>query len=1432
MKRKRNNRGFTMAEMLIVVAIITVLASVGFIAVQAHQKSMAQLEANAVAKELFIAAQNHLTAAESQGYLSESIDYGTEQTDAKGVYYFSVPGGKFDGTVLGLMLPFGAIDETVRAGGNYVVRYQANPALVLDVFYGANTGRYAVNPISKGLDALLGGRESRNFGNDVIGWYGGAETQQTGKALKAPTITVKNAERLTVTVDASKVNVGDDNKPIFDDTEAVSLKLFITNADESVMAAIPLSVYTAKRAGGSLAKSSEQRVIKGQDESGAAKEGFFTVVLDDVTAPNLHFADINTEANVDRLDNHLFKPGEDITVYAVAYSNTELCNIVTSNAITVNSLFADYDIEKTTAYIANFRHLENLDGAVSGLGTGTGTEYITVNTAEQIVDLGKLPESEDGASGSGSGEGSGASGGETGGSGSGSGTGTTPAAEKDLSWTGFVAAIKAANNTTTVQIYTLAKTGETQTATANGKYRPVSPSYALTYKGNDHSITNVSATGAVADGTGAAGLFGAPTGTPTDSQPWALAVSDLVLYDFDISGSDAGALAGTLPAGSSVSNVLAYHGATETGKTVTGTGSAGGLVGSMAGGTVTQSAAAMRVSSTGTTGTVAAGGLIGAAANVAVTDSYSGGHTVSGAYSTTDYNVSAASGTAGGLIGAASGTTSVEYCYSTCSASGKVAGGLIGAAALSGETATVSASNSYAIGKAVGGTGEGAATGTFLGSGGLAGRGNLDFVYAVDMDSDDLMMPVELDGAWKIRTLAAPYDTTLGEKYIYPTVCQLHQMKLAADATYDTSVLPAHLTTHYGDWAEIQLFSDVNLTLINRERLSAKVTLPKAQIADGGKITMLIHGDTSGQDAYLVLKVTKASDNTYALSLSPESTVPGVTATAENPNALDAWLDKLKKKSVGIQFTDSDDAEIELNLDDITAPGGHFANLFNTFIPGENISVAIKGGVVTQDKLNTIVADTTGDKWKETKTVDGVSKQYVIAARTNSLFADPKTADKLDGTNLDTLAQAGAAIANFRHLENLSTDISGVNAVTTTLKYTHAKQIADLCADQTYEDGTTAADLSWSGFITAIVNSRANTSGTDVDKTIVVYKKDETQGQAGCFLPVDVPNPLVYDGGYTKREGENNVSKSHSISLVKVDATGNAGLFGTLPAGSSVSNLELIDFDITGTTAAGALAGESGANITNVLAHNSAEKGSVLTPTVVAATGSAGGLVGSMTGGKVEHSAAALVVQGGSEAGGLIGKASGGEVKGSYSGGRTSGGAYDSEHYNVIAASAGKAGGLIGDAGSATVTSCYSTCSASGGTAGGLVGNATGTVSNCYATGLVNGTTKGAFAGSIGSATGCLYFEVVNPGMSAAGNNATADITELDADLKTYKAFVGTAWTDAQPYDAKLARDYGNKYNLKSIGRLDTATPLAAGTFVATHYGDWPMPGTQVNNSK
>ena len=218
----------------------------------------------------------------------------------------------------------------------------------------------------------------------------------------------------------------------------------------------------------------------------------------------------------------------------------------------------------------------------------------------------------------------------------------------------------------------------------------------------------------------------------------------------------------------------------------------------MTGGSIDSCAAAVYVRSSGAD----AGGLVGSATNVTITNSYSGGHTQNGMYLDIDtadqrgrYNVQA-SGNAGGLIGAMSGTTSVTNCYSTCSAKGDASGGLIGS--VSGGSVTTC----YATGL-VGGNGT---KGAFIGSGTpdkltdnayysiINGElspvgGSAVTVTALDQDLKTYNDFVT------ITNHAQPYDRKLkdyyGGKYALKTISQL------ADAGTDA---PAWVSAHYGDW--------------------------------------------------------------------------------------------------------------------------------------------------------------------------------------------------------------------------------------------------------------------------------------------------------------------------------------------------------------------------------------------------------------------------------------------------------------------------------------------------------------------------------------------------------------------------------------------------------------------------------------------------------
>ena len=142
--RKRGKWGFTLAELLVVVAIITILAGVSFVAVLRYQSRLRRLEMDQTAKEIFLAAQNRLSLESSQGIMARLLEQGESEkklgikaSDSDAVYVVLYDGGENDSTgeIRERLLPFGSIDETVRTDGNYLVFYEPGTGSVRGVWY-------------------------------------------------------------------------------------------------------------------------------------------------------------------------------------------------------------------------------------------------------------------------------------------------------------------------------------------------------------------------------------------------------------------------------------------------------------------------------------------------------------------------------------------------------------------------------------------------------------------------------------------------------------------------------------------------------------------------------------------------------------------------------------------------------------------------------------------------------------------------------------------------------------------------------------------------------------------------------------------------------------------------------------------------------------------------------------------------------------------------------------------------------------------------------------------------------------------------------------------------------------------------------------------------------------------------------------------------
>lgn len=744
MLKIRNRKGFTLAEVLLVVAIVSALVGVSFVAVQRYNRSMTKLKYDGYARELFIAAQNHLALSDSLGYPGFDPDsdgeakLGRQDADDDKIRYFvvNVVGGTSvlnTDTMLNQMLPTASVEDFVRVSGQYIIRYQLKEAAVREVFYWESSGRYALAYSDADYAGLVRTRGIKsalmNYGDKraVVGYYNGeaAGTLETGDSLLAPELTVTNMERLTATVTDPNV---DSLYP------AHYLNLIVKGTTSGAEKVFRL-------------RDDDPRVTKTTNVDGVTT---YTIVLDDITEDGMGFSDI-------RADHEEFIPGENITLQVLAEPIDTLTAPAYSGLATTNSLFGELDTVVSEsggqAGISNIRHLENLDKRVSD-----------VNDADSPIQFSKAKQT------------------------------------ADISWTDFADAL--GKDPDDVQI----RYGEGEKTNA-GSFLPVTPGYPLEYDGNptvnaegETVRRKISDINVNTDGN--AGLFGS---LDDGSQ-----VHDLELVDFKVNGSNAGALAGTTN-GTAVTNVAAYNSEDKdsaTTPTITGSGDVGGLIGSVTGGSVTGSAAALVVESTGTSGN--AGGLIGTASSTEINGCYSGGHTQDGAYHTDDpadgelINVRG-NGSVGGLVGSAN-NSDIQNSYSTCSAQGDTVGGLVGSS--SGTEASID--NCYSVGLVRGKT-EDSTVGVFAGSSTTActncayldiasyydpayspdtalpavGAGVTGDVTAMDSDMDTF-------ASWTPQSAPAqPYDDTLATNYAghyeYKTVEQLNSALQYNDF-------------HIGDW--------------------------------------------------------------------------------------------------------------------------------------------------------------------------------------------------------------------------------------------------------------------------------------------------------------------------------------------------------------------------------------------------------------------------------------------------------------------------------------------------------------------------------------------------------------------------------------------------------------------------------------------------------
>lgn len=371
--KDRIKKGYTLAELLTVVAIIVVLCAISAVGVVNYYNYLQQMEVDQTAKEIYIAAQNHLTYANTTGQLTDDSNLGLrmdrkpsdmsddEWEKNKESYYYLVYNqdnkNSLEDTILKDILPYGSIDAVVRESGSYIIEYNIKTATIYGVFYakeGKLTWADENNELLPGEKYRGKPKNRMKYGSERfnLGYYGGSGVSlPVLEEIKKPDIEIINGEKLSV-------KITDNNKI----KTIISLEVVGEKSRKKKTIDLPIS-EVARRVRKKNSRFKNWEVTK------TDKKTVYNLTIDDINTKGGHFTEIFDK----------FSPGENIIVTAKCVGKDTLTPIVKSKSKTTNSLFKS--VTEDTANISYIRHLENLDPVISGL-------KINIKHASQQNDLG------------------------------------------------------------------------------------------------------------------------------------------------------------------------------------------------------------------------------------------------------------------------------------------------------------------------------------------------------------------------------------------------------------------------------------------------------------------------------------------------------------------------------------------------------------------------------------------------------------------------------------------------------------------------------------------------------------------------------------------------------------------------------------------------------------------------------------------------------------------------------------------------------------------------------------------------------------------------------------------------------------------------------------------------------------------------------------
>lgn len=354
--RRKGKAGFTMSELLIVVAIVIVLFAVAVLSLVTIQKNLRQKELDSKAEILYVAVQNRMSELRAGGYESlyqydenkkngvakvgliplDAPEEDAEDAITKDTLCYVVSADRVTvGKAAASVLPESSVDAELW-NNHWVIEYDPESGSVYGAFYSEEeiTSGDASTTLPTYLNRMRV-RQARLRNGAKIGYYGGARVISGTTDTLKPDISIDNREKLTATFYC--------NNPYADE---LTFNIKVSDGQNEYV---------------KLVKYSELRQLN-------SKTWYYTWVMDSLESEKTRFYNQT---------DHKLACGTDITVtLSVESQNANVDG--KSYTRKTNSLFRyAEDTPAGTALIAYGRHLQNLDEASHVSDTITGAVQVS-----------------------------------------------------------------------------------------------------------------------------------------------------------------------------------------------------------------------------------------------------------------------------------------------------------------------------------------------------------------------------------------------------------------------------------------------------------------------------------------------------------------------------------------------------------------------------------------------------------------------------------------------------------------------------------------------------------------------------------------------------------------------------------------------------------------------------------------------------------------------------------------------------------------------------------------------------------------------------------------------------------------------------------------------------------------------------------------------